>query len=202
MRIKTQDGAVLVVGLILLAVLSLVAVVAMQSTTLEQRMSTNAAFKMRTMESSEAGRLALSKVIDRHIFNRGWREQAGAAGTTDFPIPTGLTVQAYGSVVQPWEVKLYEIDAPGTYPVIDYSAAPPVVFDDGSTISNIFVVRTDVSFNQGSGARMHAGYLGLGVGAAGSGSQVMFEFRSVSADSAVRGARSVTASEYRALVRN
>lgn len=54
-RASRQGGAVLIIGLMLLLVMTIIGVVALQSTTLDERISANAQYKMLTFQAAEAG---------------------------------------------------------------------------------------------------------------------------------------------------
>ena len=79
----SQRGAVLITSLIFLVMLTVVAVVATQSTVLETRMSTNAIVKARAVESSEALRTLSHELIATSCYNHGWPDSiTGLTGGT------------------------------------------------------------------------------------------------------------------------
>ena len=93
----SQRGAVLITSLIFLVMLTVVAVVANQSTVLETRMSTNSIVKARAVESSEALRTLSHELIATSCYNHGWPDSiTGLTGGTvredEFHIPTGVDV--------------------------------------------------------------------------------------------------------------
>lgn len=91
-RPARQRGLALFVGLVFLVVLSLVAVIAMQSTFLEMRMVTNVARQTEAFQMSESGRSVLTAPTQESLFsqslrNGGWPDAGGWGGdvpATDF----------------------------------------------------------------------------------------------------------------------
>lgn len=78
-----QEGLVLVTALVLLVVLTIVAVVAMRTTTLDLRMTSNNMLKTRAFENSETARRQVALVLEDHSQSRDW------SGT----LPAGMTVK-------------------------------------------------------------------------------------------------------------
>jgi len=196
-----QRGFVLVTSLVLLLVLTLVGTFSMQGANLEFKMASNMAFRDRAFQSSEAGRRAMSGVLDQHVFERGWPSSLSR--------PSGFTVLDKDSQDGSDPLYLgneggedllddttliddaqYQIDANGDG---DY-------LDPGDVDASIQVFRTQVVTPDGAGLAMLSGYAGLGKSAAAGGSHLYFELRSDGL--APSSARATTAADFRTVVRN
>jgi hypothetical protein len=201
---------VLVTALVLMVVLTLVAIVAMRSTTLDLRITTNTMLRARAFESSEAARVQVVEPLDVHVFERGWGFDLPPPGGNDF-----LRVADTGS-------RLY-IDSPDAPDDYDLDKVDVVLANDGDgdgavacgnppettptprphaldSCAHVYVNRLRTVPGPGAAISMVAGYEGLGKGAAGGGAQMYFDLRSMgySAD----GARALTGSDARIVVRN
>lgn len=208
-----QRGAALLTGLVLLALLSVVAAVVMEGTRLDLRMSANYAQQERSFEISEGARILTGRALDEHVFNRGWPDSqpGGAIPAGDFEayIPTDMAVldkDTDGSA------DLQFINNPDdglllTPRYLDLDVARCVNDDNGDgdcddlndVGAGVSIYRTRVSPAVGSGTAQVAGYEGLGVGTAGRGAFMWFELRSLG--KAEGNARSVTVAEYRHVIR-
>ena len=73
-----QRGLTLFVGLMFLLMLSLVAVVALQGTSLELKMSTTQAQQMTSSQASESARLMVGKIVDANVNHDGMNRFTGA----------------------------------------------------------------------------------------------------------------------------
>ena len=173
-------GMILVTALVLLAVLTLVAVVAMRMTTLDMRMTTNTMLKARAFQSSEGARVQVAEPLDEHVFNQGWSVDDGGdkpvAGFT--PLPDGLevidgTANVYDLVEGvKTPVMRYRLDGDGNDEIDDTSPAPADMSAD------IAVTSLGASLAVGASTAMISGYEGLGKGAAGGGSYLVFDVES------------------------
>lgn len=216
MRHTRQQGAVLLTGLLFLLVLSIVAAVTMQGTTLEVRMATNAAVHLQAFEASEGLRIVSGRLLDEHAFHRGWPTTVpgGIVETGRFSVdmPTDLTIEDHDADTD--ADLLYLLNTEGTDFLQTaglFDLADDMIWcvnnpDDGdcSGKSDIgattAIYRTRSALTEGTGAAMIAGYEGLGIGTAGGGGSLFFELRSTG--NAPVNARAITASEYRHIVRN
>lgn len=85
-----QQGFALIVALVLLLVMTMVAVVAMRSTTLDLKMTTNTALNRRAFQASEGMRMLIGPILDAHTYHQGkWPEVlvAGGMTTLDYGVP-------------------------------------------------------------------------------------------------------------------
>jgi hypothetical protein len=201
----SQRGAVLIISLVFLVMLTIVAVVANQSTVLEARMSTNAIVKARAVEASEALRMASNEMIDAHLFYRGWPQLLGGnLNNSLFDIPTGLVL---GTPPTNWGTgndageNLFD---PATW-ILDMSLrvdgnGDGDQVDDVDQRADLYAYKTAVVNATGSATAMVAGYEGLGKSSASGGALMFFDLRSAGASAA--NSSGVTGSNYRYVVRN
>jgi len=205
----SQRGVVLITSLIFLVMLTIVAVVANQSTVLETRMSTNTIVKARAVEASEALRMVSNGLIDTHMYYRGWPTAlTGLTGGITVPdayfdIPTGVAVnkatnwgignEVGESLFNPatWVNDMsLRVDGNGDS---DYA-------DDIDQQADLYVYKSAVTNSTGSATAMVAGYEGLGKSSASGGALMFFDLRSVGASAA--NSSGVTGSNYRYVIRN
>jgi hypothetical protein len=204
-----QSGAVLITSLMFLVVLTLVALVASQSTVLEARMSTNTIIKSRSFESSEALRMGSNDLLDGHMYNRGWPNNmsdgtnTGTLDPTLFSIPVGIEV----SNVVDWgtdNAAGEDLFDPSTWTKdmtlrVDGNSDSDYN-DDVDQKADMYVFKTVTVNSPGSATAMVAGYEGLGKSSAAGGALVFFDLRSVGASAG--SSSTVTGSNYRYVVRN
>ena len=203
----SQRGAVLITSLIFLVMLTVVAVVANQSTVLETRMSTNAIVKARAVESSEALRTLSHELIASACHSHGWPDSiTGLTGGTvredEFHIPTGVDVntpvdwctenplgeQLLDSTT--WQKDLTLL--------VDSNTDSDYV-DDGDQQAEFYAHRISSTRNPGSATAMVAGYEGLGKSTASGGGAVLLDLRSVGRSAG--NSSGVTGSIYRQVLR-
>jgi len=183
-----QQGFVLLTSLIFLTVLTLIAVISTQNSSLEYQMSTNLAFKERAFQSSEAARKTVGTVVEDYVYQTGW---------TDVTVPFGIDVINPAALLEQnanTENLLidsslnadmdYRIDSNGDG---DYS-------DGGDIDAEITVYKTQQGIAPGSSAAMLNAASGTGKGSS-SAVRIYYELRS--RGFTVSGSRSNTATEYR-----
>lgn len=191
---RAQRGIALFVGMVFLIVLSLVAVVAMQSTFLEMRMSTNVARHEEAFQMSDSMRGIMGPLIQNSLLNGGWPSDWGGSGVTsndyDFSAicgsgsacPMMTTVQA--DIVDKSKSLTRALDV-GEKPYDPTSWVIDLAFNQdnpngaGKIAANISVIPDGVSANQGAGEAQAAGYQGRGHSIAAGGHSNIFQVQSV-----------------------
>ncbi len=206
---RRERGMVLVTALILLAVLTLIAVVAMRTTTLDLRMGTNAMLKARAFESSEGARVQVPDPLDDHVFYRGWPggDAVGNPGPDDFDMPSELVIvdvtrnlyaEVKGADLGDYSDSVrdmtYRVDGDASGAV---SAKNPTPADISS---DIYITNLGAVAAAGSATSMVSGYEGFGKGTAAGGSHLMFDLRA--RGHAANRTEGITGSHVRVLVRN
>ena len=198
-----QQGVALIVALILLMTLTMLAVVATRTTTLDLKITTNQTLAKRTFQSSEAGRTSIEETLEKHTFYRGWPVAIGG----EVPASSGFTI--------PNDIKI-ETDVPlyitkSNDPWKD-SGDPQMTFkvdsdtEDGDYLAptdlraDIFIHRLGTVPAPGSDTSQVTGSDGLGAGAAGAGSQLFY--RIISRATGAGGSQVTTEALYRYVVTN
>lgn len=201
---RPERGFALITSMIFLLVLTLVAITAMEGTTLELRMSTNDAMRTEAFEAADSPRQVVSRLVDVHAFARGWPITAGGTvpvSDFDYPMPAGLAVI---------DARNWYIDNTETDPFSPYTLTPDATMTrtlqlDGQTPldvkSEFSVYRLRTSINAGSGAAMVAGYEGTGKAIAASGGSLYFYVSATGMDP-TESAESKTSANYRHIIRN
>jgi hypothetical protein len=214
-----QRGIALFVGLIFLVVLSLVAVIAMQSTFLEMRMATNVARHEEAFQMSDSMRGMTGPFVDANFFNGGWPVSwGGSVPDSNFDWRTACGGETTCAALTMFEAAIKTGPTPlkqitGSLDVGEEPYDPSTWITDltmtqanpngiGDIAAKISLIPDGVSANQGSGTAQAAGYRGLGVSIAGGGFAKFFEVQSVglSPDDGTNG-RAVTIAQYRAVAR-
>ncbi len=186
-RRSLSHGMALVTGLLLMLALSIVAIAAMQVTSMGYKMSANSANQSRARQISESARMALSSVLPEHIFRREW---------TGIDLADGLTIKDKDSSGSADKLYGSNIECPAGGCFNHDSLTEDAVFaidmdnadadDDVETgtgdpldlRASIAVYQTATLLDKGAGTAMVAGYMGLGKGAAGGGTLLHFYVRS------------------------
>ena len=206
---RHQHGVALIIALILLMVLTMIAVVAMRSTTLDLKMTTNQTISKRTFQISEAARARIHDVLDDHSFYRGWPIAIGGTvpASSGFTIPTEINV-----VLQPAPDLLQDLYLANNASHWDTRPAAIdlqlLVDEDGDTLyvsptdmaANIFISRITAVAAPGSDTSQVSGYDGLGAGAAGAGSHLYY--RIIANATGTGASTSLTDANYRYVVTN
>jgi Tfp pilus assembly protein PilX len=216
---RHQKGATLFVGLMFLLVLTLVALVTMQGTTLELKMATNQAQRQSAFQLSENMRLMTGAITSQNTLNRGMQNFTGSAQswTTTSTVtgePGGGTSCTQSAL--PVALELYQSETTTTYSTTwhtiggvfkgnvptgtaaDIAGNPDKILSNctstvpgGAAWANVFAIGTRST--PGTGAAQNES--GTGIGGAGGGASKWFEIRSQG--QVGNGAAVVTAAEYR-----
>ena len=214
-----QRGATLFVGLMFLLVLTLVALISMQSTTLELKMATNQAQRQSAFQLSENMRLMTGAITSQNTLNRGMQNFSGSAQSwtstsTVTGEPGGGTSCTQAAL--PVALELYQSETTPTYSTTwhtisgvfrgnvptgtaaDIAGNPAKILSNctstavnGAAWANVFAIGTRNT--PGTGAAQNES--GTGIGGAGGGASKWFEIRSQG--QVGNGAAVVTAAEYR-----
>jgi hypothetical protein len=210
-----QRGMALITGLVLLLVLSIVAIAAMQLTTLEYQMSANSANHSRARQVSESARMAVGTLLPEHVYRRGWTGMDLAAGLDiEDKDSDGSDDLLYGDNSEcasdcfdqaGLESGTFTLDEDATF-VRDMDNADgdnnvtTGTSDPLDLNASVAVYRTTTKLDRGSGTATLAGYSGLGKGAAGGGTVIHFYVRSEG--EAARHAKGATSADVRSRVLN
>ena len=208
MKKQSQAGVALVIALILLMVLTMVAVVAMRTTTLDLKMATNQTITKRTFQISEAARKRIHETLDKHSFYRGWPQAISGSvpASTGFSIPAdlqiipdsggGLQSMYLENNADHWDLRDSAIDI-----VLRIDADNDAKYESVSDMAgNLYVSRITVIAAPGSDTSQVTGYEGLGAGAAGAGSHLYY--RIIARAAGMGASNSVTEAHYRYVVTN
>ena len=198
---SSASGIALVVSLVLLLVMTMVAVVAMRSTTLDIKMSANSMLSHRAFENSDGARDMMTPVIDAHVFYHGWPAAMGCSTSTvpggaNFPTPTGMSIADC--------TKRLDLGQNGLYSRFNTTpVAPDLTMADGTAGSmmrieaNLWVTR--ISTIPAAGNTMNSNSADQGVGGGAANKYVVFDLSATGAS--MGNATSRTGADYRALVR-
>ncbi len=211
---RAQSGVALVVALVLLLVMTMVAVVAMRTTTVDLKMITNTVLTRRAFQNSEGGRMSMGKTLEAHVFYRGWPITAGGTvpTTAKFPIPIELdVVDGTTKFYDGTNGNLADFEMPnGRQNLTDIVRDSDLIFesdidaddviDNDDVFADIWVTWRAALLAAGSGGAQGSGYLGPGVGSAGADSNVFFDIKS--RGQSPGNAVNFTGADYRVLIRN
>lgn len=207
-RPARQQGIALVITLVLLLVMTMIAVVAMRTTTVDLKMTTNTVLSRRAFQNSEGARTVIGQVLSAHLYNGGWPPASGGVGSANYDIP--------GDVFLVEPTANFTTNENGTLDSVPAAppAAPPVpvrepdmrfkhdinsdnVVDTNDMFANIWVTFLQTRLREGGSGQVGAGTTGAG---ASSGNSLTFvDIRSRGA--APGNAQLITSAEFRALVR-
>lgn len=197
---ERQRGMALIVAMVLLLVMTMVAVIAMRSTTLDLKMTSNTTQSRRAFQSSDGTRDSVTPVLASHVFYHGWPEALGGkvAASADFDVPDELTIV---------DTELrYDMAQNGTFEDLatrerDIEFRDDVedndTFESEDVYGDIWVTRIGVQPAPGMNLVSNSADQGAGGGAANK--YIYFDLRA--AGRALGNARALTGSDYRALSR-
>ncbi len=202
-RPARQRGIALVITLVLLLVMTMIAVVAMRTTTVDLKMTTNTVLLRRAFQNSEGARTAIGDVLSAHMFNRGWPPSSGGVGHADYDIPADVFPVVWTAHFDTDENGKLD----GVGPPI-FTRNPDIrfkhdinndnVIDTNDMFANIWVTYLKTRICTGCSAQVAGGTTGAG---ASNGNALTFlDVRSRGA--APGNAQLITAAEFRTLVKN
>ena len=204
LRHARQRGIALVITLVLLLVMTMIAVVAMRSTTVDLKMTINTVLQRRAFQSSEGGRTAIREILRKHIYNRGWpSDMAGGSGTDTFVIPADITpVDATADLASEANGELADLGPPSFNRPADIQYRSDVN-DDGEPsntdmFADIWVTWLSTPPNPGSSMQTNAGTTGNGI--SNGGTSTLLDIRSVG--DAPGNAEQLTGADFRVLNKN
>jgi Tfp pilus assembly protein PilX len=217
--VNHQKGATLFVGLMFLLVLTLVALISMQGTSLELKMATNQAQRQSAFQLSENMRQMTGAITSQNTLNRGMQNFSGSAATwTSASTVTGEPGGGTGcsQSALPTDLQLYQSESVASYSTTwhtisgvfrgnvptgtttDIAGSPEKILSNctssianGAAWANVFAIGT----RPGPGSGNAQNESSTGVGASGGGANKWFEIRSQGQIG--NGAAVVTAAEYR-----
>ena len=174
-------GAVLVIALLLLLILSMVSVTAMDRSVINFKMSANSIYHEEAFNHSESARNSSLAVIDDYLYAGNWN---------DVLMPSGLSINVGGGKL--------ELDNAASEDLMNNeSLQQDFSLRDSAIQGDVFVLKGSTVYNHhGAGSAQYKGYGGTGVGAGAAGGVFKYyEFRSVGTGRS--NTKSWTASDYR-----
>ena len=82
-KMNKQQGMALFSGLVILLIMTIVAVSAMEVTTMEMRMAKNYNLLINAFETSDSPRALAGEILEEHVYQRGWLKNS--SDYIDFP---------------------------------------------------------------------------------------------------------------------
>ncbi|MSQ68552.1 MAG: hypothetical protein EXR83_10210 [Gammaproteobacteria bacterium] len=197
-----QAGVALIMALVLLLVMTMVAVVAMRSTTLDLKMTTNNTQTRRAFQGSDGARDVITPVLASHVFYHGWPTSltgGTVAASASFTIPQGITVRDTS--------KRLDLAQNGTFTRFSGTPSSDLTFKDdvngNGTMDpddvNAELWVTRVGTLPAAGGNLGSNAADQGAGGGGASKYILFDLRSDGR--AVGNAQSRTGADYRALIR-
>jgi Tfp pilus assembly protein PilX len=189
MKTGKQEGFVLVTVLVLMLLLTIVVVMNMKTNVTNYQLTSNHAANQQTFNYAESGLIVVSSIIDDHLAKRDW---------TGVTMPKGLSVVTPVSGGTDVPTLLDDTTESGSMYGSTHGLTRDFEYTMGDVTANIYVIKGQRYKNAGVSSAMLSGYLGLGKSEAKGGVNTIFEVRSEG--EGVKGAKSVTASDYNALL--
>jgi PilX N-terminal len=200
-----QGGIALVITLVLLLVMTMIAVVAMRSTTVDLKMTINTVLQRRAFQSSEGGRTAIRDILRKHIYNRGWPTDAagGNGGTGNFDIPDEIIpVDLAGHLDSEANGVLEDLGPPSFDRPADIQYRSDINNDgepsNTDMFADIWATWLSTPPNPGSSMQTNAGTTGNGV--SNGGTSTLLDIRSLG--DAPGNAEQLTGADFRVLNKN
>ena len=201
-RPARQQGIALVITLVLLLVMTMIAVVAMRTTTIDLKMTTNTVLSRRAFQNSEGARTVIGQVLSAHLYNSGWPAAEGGVGFGNYDLPDDVTpVELTANFTTNENGTLEDLGPP------TFTRDPDILFkhdinnddvvDTNDMFANIWVTFLQTRLRDGGSGQIGAGT--TGAGASNGNSLTFVDVRSRGA--APGNAQLITSAEFRALVR-
>ena len=201
-RAARQRGIALVITLVLLLVMTMIAVVAMRTTTVDLKMTTNTVLLRRAFQNSEGARTAIGQVLSAHMYNGGWPPTLGGVAHGVYDIPADVFPVVWTDHYDTNENGTLAQVGPPTFlrnPDIRFKhdLNNDDVVDTNDMFANIWVTFLQTRICAGCSAQIGAG--STGAGASNGNALTFLDVRSRGA--APGNAQLITGAEFRALVR-
>ena len=176
-----QCGAVLAIALLMLLVMTILCVSAMESSSLNFKMSANSIYLEEAFNHSESVRNISAQIIDDYLYEESWE---------DINLPTGLEIDGANigiAQISDSREKLIDKD----------SIIKDLSYQHMGIRGDVYILKGGTSHNyHGASAAQLNGYSGTGVSAGGSGGTfTYYEIRSKGVGRS--GSVAWTASDYR-----
>jgi len=183
---KRQHGAALAVALMVLLIMTLVAISAMEGSTLGYKMSANSIYHEEAFSASESARDSVGETFIDYMFEEDWTEVAFSDGLDVLGTPNFYEANAVGEELADTSSLVTDLD----YDLQDGNG-DTVIKGEIAVVIGQTIVNTS-----GAGSAQYKGYHGAGVGMGGQGGVFKyFEFRSEGEGTA--NASSWTAADFR-----
>lgn len=200
-----QRGAALILVLVMLMALTMVAVVAMRTTTVDLKAANNNLVSKLAFQDSETVRRMMNDILADHTFSRVWPSEL--LGTPPVPgepeIPPGMAILDLTELL--WSEPPIDYADPTNVNAVDLTYRVDQngdgdFLDDGDFDADIYSFNIGRAPAVGADTSQAKGYEGFGGGAAGGGANVFYDLR-VQARAA-GNARALTGAILRAPIRN
>lgn len=179
-QVNRQQGATLLIALLLLMVLTMVGITSMESSNLSFKMSVNMIHHDEAFNNSESARTAATDALPEYLDAAEWDED---------DMPVGFAYASAGDLLGDKGASENPLDSATLQRDLAYS--------EGDIQGDIYVLKgRTVQNTMGAGSAQYKGYSGAGTGIGGPGGAFkFFELRSHGSSSG--SAEAWTASDYR-----
>jgi hypothetical protein len=190
--LRNQNGVVMLTTLLVMVILAIIGVAAITVSTMENRMAGFLRTGDTASTSAEAclgtGVNVIQQTISNGLVPPALQDNAIPAG----PVPAANSVQLYNEIIGKTGFVNFNDALPAAYPNFNLGVPTPV------TTLNSFTVQGDIDRlyaqpAQGTGMAQFGGYEGTGGGAAGGGTQILYQINCLAQNPATNSAARVTA---------
>ncbi|SDP19256.1 PilX N-terminal domain-containing pilus assembly protein [Desulforhopalus singaporensis] len=180
--IKTDNGYVLVLCMLILLILSIIGIAAVRNTSVELQIAGNDNLSKKTFYNAEAAAVLATEILEQNLNCPAGFSGSGGSVTLNGPDVT-VYADAFGDFAfyynnYPWTTSECNLTSPGS-PTITYPDSNTI--DEGLGYSKMYVGGI-VSMLPGGSIQMAAGYEGKGKTSAGGGSARLYDIVSVNND--------------------